>query len=127
METILDLNKLNQFLKAEKFKMETPETIRTSLQPEWVTSIDFKDAYLPHTNTGTVQEIFKISYPESVHSSHGVHCESKGGETDGYTQGYNDTPVPKGLVGESQIPPSLSPAYSGTSQDLSETRLDGEL
>ena len=43
---ILDLSKLNLFLKAEKFKMETPDTIRTSLQQgEWVTSIDFKDAY----------------------------------------------------------------------------------
>ena len=43
---ILDLSKLNPFLKVEKFKMETPETIRTSLrQGEWVTSIDFKDAY----------------------------------------------------------------------------------
>ena len=41
---ILDLSKLNLFLKAEKFKMETPETIRTSLQ-QGVTSIDFKDAY----------------------------------------------------------------------------------
>ena len=31
---------------SQKFKMETPETIRTSLQQgEWVTSIDFKDAY----------------------------------------------------------------------------------
>ena len=44
--TILDLSKLNLFLKVEKFKMETPETIRTSLQEgEWVTSVDFKDAY----------------------------------------------------------------------------------
>ena len=43
---ILDLSNLNLFLKSEKFKMETPETIRTSLQKgEWVTSIDFKDAY----------------------------------------------------------------------------------
>ena len=43
---ILDLSKLNKFLKAEKFKIGTPETIRTSLQQrEWVTSIDFKDAY----------------------------------------------------------------------------------
>ena len=31
---ILDLSKLNLFLKAEKFKMETPEIIRISLQPE---------------------------------------------------------------------------------------------
>ena len=43
---ILDLSKLNNFLKTQTFKMETPETIRTSLQAgEWVTSIDFKDAY----------------------------------------------------------------------------------
>ena len=43
---ILDLSKLNPFLKTESFKMETPETIRISLQQgEWVTSIDFKDAY----------------------------------------------------------------------------------
>ena len=43
---ILDLSKLNNFLKTQTFKMETPETIRTSLQAgEWVTPIDFKDAY----------------------------------------------------------------------------------
>ena len=41
------MTKLNLFLKVQKFKMETLETIRTSLQQgEWVTSIDFKDAYL---------------------------------------------------------------------------------
>ena len=43
---ILDLSNLNLFLKSKKFKMETPETIRISLQKgEWVTSIDFKDTY----------------------------------------------------------------------------------
>ena len=43
---ILDLSKLNTFLKTQSFKMETPGTIRTSLQTgKWVTSIDFKDAY----------------------------------------------------------------------------------
>ena len=43
---VLDLSNLNTFLNTESFKMETPETIRTSLQAgEWVTSIDFKDAY----------------------------------------------------------------------------------
>ena len=43
---ILDLSNLNLFLKTEKFRMETPETIRTSLrQGEWVTSVDFRDAY----------------------------------------------------------------------------------
>ena len=39
---ILDLSNLN----IESFKMETPETIRTSLQVgEWITFIDFKDTY----------------------------------------------------------------------------------
>ena len=43
---ILDLSTLNTFLNTGSFKMKTPETIRTSLQVgEWVTSIDFKDAY----------------------------------------------------------------------------------
>ena len=43
---ILDLSTLNNYLKTQSFKMETPETIRTSLQAgEWVTSIDFKDAH----------------------------------------------------------------------------------
>ena len=43
---ILDLSTLNTFLNTGSFKMETPETIRTSLQTgEWVTSIVFKDAY----------------------------------------------------------------------------------
>ena len=43
---ILDLSALNKFLKVNSFKMETPETIRASLnQGEWVTSVDFKDAY----------------------------------------------------------------------------------
>ena len=43
---ILDLSTLNTFLNTESFKMDTPETIRTSLQlGKWVTSIDFRDAY----------------------------------------------------------------------------------
>ena len=43
---ILDLSTLNQFLCVKTFKMETPEIIRTSLQQgEWVSSIDFSDAY----------------------------------------------------------------------------------
>ena len=50
---------------------------------------------LPYTNTGTVQGISEISCPasdipiqssafRSVHSTLGVHCCSKGGETDGH-------------------------------------------
>ena len=43
---VLDMSTLNTFLNTESFKMETPETIRTSLQSgEWVTFIEFKDSY----------------------------------------------------------------------------------
>ena len=41
------VSRLNTFLLVERFKMETPESIRTSLIPgEWVSSIDLLDAYL---------------------------------------------------------------------------------
>ena len=44
---VIDLSRLNTFLHVEKFKMETPESIMTSLIPrEWVSSIDLSDAYL---------------------------------------------------------------------------------
>ena len=94
---ILDLSKLNLFLKVEKFKMETPETIRTSLQQgEWVPSIDFKDVYFHIPIQEQSRKYLKISCPGpdipiqgtpfwSVHSALGVHCNSKGGETDGHT------------------------------------------
>ena len=46
---VIDLSRLNTFLHVEKFKMETPESIRNSLIPgEWVSSIDLSDACLHH-------------------------------------------------------------------------------
>ena len=92
---------------------------------------------LPHTDTGTIQEISQISYPGSdlpiqstalwsVHSTHGVHCTRKGGETDGHIQGYKNPPIPRRLVGQSQIPPNLSPAYPDSGQKVPGFRLAGE-
>ena len=44
--SILVLSQLNLYLASASFKMETLETIRLSLQQgEWVTSLDFSDAY----------------------------------------------------------------------------------
>ena len=44
---VIDLSRLNTFLLVERFKMETQESIRTSLIPgEWVPLIDLSDAYL---------------------------------------------------------------------------------
>ena len=43
---VLDLSALHKFLSVKTFKMETSETIRIFLQQgEWVTSLDFSDAY----------------------------------------------------------------------------------
>ena len=87
----------------------------------------FQGRLLPYTYTGTIQEIPEISHPRSgipvqgpairfVHSTFGVHRDPKGGETDGHTQGFKNPPVPRQLVGESQIPPGLSPTYTGTNK-----------
>ena len=97
-------------------KPNLSETIRTTLQQwEWVTSIDFKDAYF-HIPIQEQSRTYQISCPgldipvqrtvfRSVHCTHGAHCSSKRVETDGHTQGYNNPPVLRRLVGESHIPP----------------------
>ena len=93
---------------------------------------------LPHTNTGAIQEIPQISYPgpelpiqgtalRPVHRSHGIYSSGKRGETDGLTQGYKDPPVPRRLVGQSQIPPNLSPSHPNSGQDVPGSGLAGEL
>ena len=97
----------------------------------------FQGRLLPYTNTGTIQEISEISCPWSdipvqsptfwsVHSTLGVYCDSKRGETDGQPQGYKDPPVPRRLVGESHIPPGLSSTYSESGRNMSKIRLAGE-
>ena len=91
----------------------------------------------PLSNTGTVQEILEISCPGPdllvqssaiwpVHSTHGVHCHSKGDKIDGHPKGYKDPPIPRRLVGESHIPPGMSPAYANFSDNVPGCGLDGE-
>ena len=116
--------------------METPETIRISLQQgEWVTSVDFKDAYFHIPIQEQSRKYISCPGPDvpiqstalwSVHSAHGVHCISKGGQADGHSQGYKNPPVPRRLVGESQIPANLSPTHPNSSQNVPEPRLVGE-
>ena len=130
---ILDLSKLNLFLKTGD-----PGNHQNVSPTRGVGYLNrFPGHLLPYTNTGTVQEISEISCPRSdipiqstalwsVHSTLGVHCDSKRGETDGHTQGYKNPPVPRRLVGESHIPPGLSPAYSKISRNMSKIRLAGE-
>ena len=92
---------------------------------------------LPHTNSQSVQEVHAFSHPGSVlpvqsptvwsvHSTYGVHSGGQRGQTDGLIEGYKNPPVPRRLVGESQVPPNLSPAYTDLGSSLSGTRLAGE-
>ena len=92
---------------------------------------------LPYTNSQSVQEVHVFSHPGSVlpvqsptlwsvHSTDGVHSGGQGGQTDGLTEGYKNPSVPRRLVGESHIPPKLSPAYTDLGSSLSRTRLAGE-
>ena len=92
---------------------------------------------LPHTHTPAVSKISQISCPGSdlpvqstslwpLNSSYGVHCNSQGSETDGYQQGYKNPPVPRRLVGESQLPPPLPSTYPKVGPDLSGAGLAGE-
>ena len=107
---ILDLSRLNLFLKSEIFKTETPETIRLSLQQgEWVTSLW---CLFPHSHQSKVEKVSQVSSKQSnlpVHgsavwpsdSSVGVYKGCEGGKTDGRDQGYKDPPVPRQLVASS--------------------------
>ena len=126
---ILDLSNLKKFLKTESFKMETPETIRTSLQAgEWVTSLQGR--ILPYTHSKPVKEVHAFSCTgqfipnqsttiRPLHSPHGVYSSGQRGQVSCITKGYKNPSVPRRLVGLSQIPPNLSPAYTDLGTFLS--------
>ena len=113
---ILDLSQLNVYLQTNTFKMETPETIRVSLQTgEWVTSLDFSDAYfhIPiHTRSRKYLRFFFEQQGISVHSpsfrsSHcsvGIYQGGQRGQIDGSDKGYKNPPVPRRLVAQSPVP-----------------------
>ena len=132
---ILDLSTLNTFLNTESFKMETPETIRTSLQAgEWVTSIDFKDAYFHIPIQSRKYMRFHLqgwSYqfkalPFGLSTAPMEFTVVARGQTHGTSEGYKDPLVPRQLAGESLYPQHLSPAYSNPGHTLSGTRVAGE-
>ena len=97
----------------------------------------FQGRIVPHTNSQSVQDVHLFSRPGSVlpvqsptlcpvHSTNGVHSGGQRGQTDGFTEPYKDPPVPRRLVGQSQVPPYLSPAYTDLGSSLSRTRLAAE-
>ena len=118
--------------------MEMPETIRTSLQAEeWVTSIDFKDAYfhIPiHSQSRKYMRFYVQGWsyqlkalPFGLSTAPMVFTVvAKVVKLMALQRGYKNPPVPRRLFGESHIPPNLSPAYTDLGSSLSRTGLAGE-
>ena len=84
-----------------------------------------------------VQEVHAFSYPGRdlsiqsttlwpLHSPNGVYNSGQGGQTTSNETGYKDPPVPRRLVGQSQIPPNLSPAHTDLGNPLSRIGLASE-
>ena len=105
---VIDLSRLNTFLHVEKFKMETPESIRTSLIPgEWVSSIDLSDAYLHIPIHPTSRKyLVPVHLPpvRAGHSPPGLYNDCKGSETNGPLKRTQNSPIPGRLA--DQVPVS---------------------
>ena len=64
---VIDLSRLNTFLLVERFKMETPESIRASLIPgKSVSSIDLSDAYLHIPNHPNSRKYLRFCHRSQV-------------------------------------------------------------
>ena len=117
--------------------METPETIRISLQQrEWVTSLDFSDAYF-HIPIHTGSRKSRVPFPKPIlpvpgpplwpiNSSDGVHLCGQRGQVNGSVQGYKDPPVTRRLVDSSPYQRILPPGHPIPPRPLSGVGLGGE-
>ena len=104
---VIDLSRLNTFLHVEKFKMETPESIRTSLvQGEWVSSIDVLlqgpgvPVHLPTFRTG--------------HSPPGLYDDRKGSETNGPLKRTQNSPIPGRLADQVPVSGGILKGHTGS-------------
>ena len=85
--------------------METPESIRLSLQQgEWVTSLHFSDTFtsLSVQTQGSSSSSIIRAKPSSfrapvwpLYSSYGIHNCGQGGETHGTDKKHPNAPVPR--------------------------------
>ena len=111
---VIDLSRLNTFLHVEKFKMVTPESIRTSLDPRGMGIVDTPIRRLPsHPHPPKLKEIPKV-LPQvtgvpvhlpsfrSSHSPPGLYNDCKGSEAHGPLQRTQTSPIPGRLA--DQVP-----------------------
>ena len=104
---VIGLSRLNTFPLVERFKMETPESIRASLIPgEWVSLIDLSETYLHipiHPNSRKVLPQVTgvpVQLPSlrANHGPSGLYNDCKRGEADGPDKGNQTSPVPGRLA-----------------------------
>ena len=124
---VIDLSRLNTFLHVEKFKMETPESIRTSLVPgEWVSSIDLSDAYLHiPIHPSKLKEVPKVLLQSpgvpvhlptfrTGHSPPGLYDDRKGSETNGPLKRTQNSPIPGRLADQVPVSGGISKGHTGS-------------
>ena len=112
---VIDLSRLNTFLHVEKFKMETPESIRTSLiQGEWVSSIDLSDSYLHIPIHPNSRKYLRFCYRSQVvqftslpfglaTAPPGLYNDCKGSVASGPIQRTQTSPIPGRLADQMPV------------------------
>ena len=142
---VIDLSRLNTFLLVERFKMETPESIRASLIPgEWVSSIDLADAYLhipirppSHPHPPKLKEVPKVlpqvasvsvHFPSlrTSHSPSGLYNDCKRSEADGPVKGHQTSPVPGRLADQVPVSGRSTSKHSDSGGPNSVLRVDNK-
>ena len=127
---VIDLSRLNTFLHVENFKMETPESIRTSLIPgEWISLIYLSDAslHIPiHPNSRKYLVLKQVACVpvhlppfRTSHSSPGLYNDCKVGETNGPLKRTKTSPIP-GLADQVPLSGGSLTEHSG-SVDLTQS------
>ena len=135
---VIDLSRLNTFLHVEKFKMETPESIRTSLIPgEWVSSIDLSGRLPTHPHPSKLKEIPKVLLQvtgipvhlppiRTSHSPPGLYNNCKGSETNGPLQRTRSSPIPERLADQVPVSGGSPSEHSGGGRPNSVLGLDNK-
>ena len=107
--------------------METPETIRTSLQiGEWVTSIDFKDAYFDIPIHSQSRKYMRFLIKGQSYQFKALAFGLSEAAMEFTVVAKEVKLMAYRLDGESHVPPNLSPAYTDLGSSLSRTRVAGE-